>query len=168
MLEKEGVGYVVTVACDQHLFFNGSRTRIDAHVQELPESAWKKLSCGDGTKGKRNYHWTYRKFGTLSEAGMQSGFLVRRSLTNPDELAYFFTSSPAATKLQKLVNVAGSRWAIEECFEQAKQETGLDEYEVRTWHAWYRHVTLSMFAHAMLVAIRHKANRPSKKRMTRN
>ena len=97
---------------------------------------------------------------------MQSGLLVRRSLTNPEDLAYFFTSSPLGTKVQKLVTIAGSRWAIEECFEQAKQETGLDEYEVRSWHAWYRHITLSMFAHAMLVAIRRKANRSSKKRKT--
>jgi SRSO17 transposase len=163
LLKKEGVGYVVTVACNQHLFLDGVRTRVDEHVRDLPSSAWKKLSCGDGTKGKRYYHWAYRKFGSPSEASMQSGLLVRRSLTNPDELAYFFTSSPAETKIQKLVTVAGSRWAIEECFEQAKQETGLDEYEVRTWHAWYRHITLSMFAHAMLVAIRHRANRTSKK-----
>lgn len=166
LLENEGVGYVVTVACDQHLFLGGVRTRVDEHVRRLPKSAWRKLSCGNGTKGKRYYHWAYRKFGSRSEAGMQPGLLVRRSLTNPDELAYFFTSSPAGTKIQKLVTVAGSRWAIEECFEQAKQETGLDEYEVRTWHAWYRHITLSMFAHAMLVAIRRKANRSFKKRIT--
>ena len=166
LLEKEGIGYVVTVACDQHLFLHGVRTRVDEHAKGLPNSAWKKLSCGDGTKGKRYYHWAYRKFGSLTDAAMQSGLLVRRSLTNPDELAYFFTSSPEGTKIQKLATVAGSRWAIEECFEQAKQETGLDEYEVRTWHAWYRHITLSMFAHAMLVAIRCKANRSFKKRVT--
>lgn len=164
LLEKQGVGYVVTVACNQYLFLDGVRTRVDNHVKSLPNKAWKKLSCGDGTKGKRYYDWTYQKFGSLTDANMQSGLLVRRSLTNPDDLAYFFTSSPVGTTIQKLVTVAGSRWAIEECFEQAKQETGLDEYEVRSWHAWYRHITLSMFAHAMLVAIRSKANRPSKKR----
>ena len=164
LLEKQGIGYVVTVACNQHLALNGVRERVDSHVKNLPSNAWKKLSCGDGTKGKRYYHWAYQKFGSPTHAGMQSGLLVRRSLTNPDDLAYFFTSSPAGTTTQKLVTVAGSRWAIEECFEQAKQETGLDEYEVRSWHAWYRHITLSMFAHAMLVAIRNKANRPSKKR----
>jgi SRSO17 transposase len=164
LLEKQGVGYVVTVACNHHLFLDGVRDRVDNHVKNLPNNAWKKLSCGDGTKGKRYYHWTYRKFGSPTDADMQPGLLVRRSLTNPDDLAYFFTSSPAGTTIQKLVKVAGSRWAIEECFEQAKQETGLDEYEVRSWHAWYRHITLSMFAHAMLVAIRHKANRSFKKR----
>lgn len=166
LLEKQGLGYVVTVPCNQHLFLDGIRTRVDDHVKNLPVNAWKKLSCGDGTKGKRYYHWAYLKFGSLTDAKMQSGLLVRRSLTNPEDLAYFFTSSPLGTKVQKLVTIAGSRWAIEECFEQAKQETGLDEYEVRSWHAWYRHITLSMFAHAMLVAIRRKANRSSKKRKT--
>ena len=164
LLEKQGVGYVVTVACNQHLFLNGVRDRVDSHVRDLPDSAWKKPSCGDGTKGKRYYHWAYQEFGSLTDEGMQPGILVRRSLTDPDELAYFFTSSPVGTTKQKLADVAGSRWAIEECFEQAKQETGLDEYEVRSWHAWYRHITLSMFAHAMLVAIRYKANRSFKKR----
>jgi len=164
LLEKQGIGYVVTVACNQHLFLNGVRDRVDEHIKDLPTRAWKKLSCGDGTKGKRYYHWAYQEFGSLTDEGMQSGLLVRRSLTDPDELAYFFTSSPVGTTKQKLVTVAGCRWAIEECFEQAKQETGLDEYEVRSWHAWYRHITLSMFAHAMLVAIRHKANRSFKKR----
>ena len=164
LLEKQGIGYVVTVACNQHLFLNGVRDRVDEHIKDLPTSAWKKLSCGDGTKGKRYYHWAYQEFGSLTDEGMQSGLLVRRSLTDPDELAYFFTSSPVGTTKQKLVTVAGSRWAIEECFEQAKQETGLDEYEVRSWHSWYRHITLSMFAHSMLVVIRHKANRSFKKR----
>ncbi len=166
LLEKQKIGYVVTVACNQHLFLDGVRDRVDAHVQNLPSNTWKKLSCGHGTKGKRYYDWAYRKLGSRSEAGMQAGLLVRRSLTDPDDLAYFLTSSPTGTTTQKLVTVAGSRWAIEECFEQAKQETGLDEYEVRSWHAWYRHITLSMFAHAMLVAIRRKANRPTKKRKT--
>jgi SRSO17 transposase len=60
--------------------------------------------------------------------------------------------------------VAGSRWAIEECFEQAKQETGLDEYEVRSWTGWRRHITLSMFAHAFLSVVRTEANRPARQK----
>lgn len=164
LLEKLGIGYVVTVACNQHLFLNGVRDRVDNHVKKLPKNAWKKLSCGDGTKGKRYYPWAYQELGSLTDAGRQSGLLVRRSITNPDDLAYFVTSSPVGATIQELVTIAGSRWAIEECFEQAKQETGLDEYEVRSWHAWYRHITLSMFAHAMLVAIRNKADRSFQKR----
>ena len=82
---------------------------------------------------------------------------MRRSLDAAPEHAYYFTYAPRGTTLEKIVHVAGSRWAIEECFEQAKQETGLDEYEVRSWAGWHRHMTLSMFAHAALAALRAQA-----------
>lgn len=168
LLEKRGIGYVVTVACNQHLFLDGVGGRVDEHVESFPATAWKKLSCGKGTKGQRNYEWSYRDFGLTNDAPrkMRKGLLVRRSLKDPQDKAYFLTLVPDRTSLQKIVSVAGSRWAIEECFEQAKQETGLDEYEVRSWHAWYRHITLSMFAHAMLVAIRHRANKQLLKKRT--
>lgn len=112
------------------------------------------------------YRWAYRPFEHLTEGGCQKGFLVRQSLSDPTEQAYYLTHCPKGTPLQKLVEVAGSRWAIEECFQQAKGQTGLDEYEVRTWDGWCRHITLSMFAHASLVVLRSEANRPSKKRAT--
>ena len=79
---------------------------------------------------------TFLPFGVLTEDGKQRGLLVRRSIKDRSDLAYYFTLAPPRTRLQQLVRVAGSRWVIEECFEQAKQETGLDEYEVRSWHAW--------------------------------
>jgi SRSO17 transposase len=101
------------------------------------------------------------------ETGFTAGLLVRRSLKDPSEKAYYYTYAPAGTPLRRLVEVAGARWAIEECFEQAKQETGLDEYEVRTWAGWHRHVTLSMFAHAMLAVIRAGARRGRKSRVTK-
>ena len=95
---------------------------------------------------------------------MYRGLLVRRSLNDPEEIAYYFTHAPAGTNLKKLVEVAGSRWAIEECFEQAKGETGLDEYEVRSWTGWHRHITLSMFAQAFLSVVRNsRANHKRKK-----
>ena len=83
---------------------------------------------------------------------------MRRSLSDPADLAYYFTCCPTRTPLQRLVEVAGSRWAIEECFEQAKQETGLDEYEVRSWIGWHHHITLSMLAHATLSVIRSQSS----------
>jgi SRSO17 transposase len=82
---------------------------------------------------------------------------VRRSVTNPAELAYYLSFAPDDTATEDLVRVAGARWAIEECFEAAKQEVGLDEYEVRRWDGWYRHVTLSLLAHAYLSVTRHYA-----------
>ena len=82
---------------------------------------------------------------------MHQGLLARRSWKDPKELAYYFTHGPRGTRLKQLVRVAGSSWAIEECFEQTKQVTGLDEYEVHSWTGWHRHIILSMFAHAFLV-----------------
>ncbi|MCY2975984.1 MAG: hypothetical protein NTW52_15115 [Planctomycetota bacterium] len=98
---------------------------------------------------------------------MQRGLLVRRSLTDPTDLAYHFTLAPDRISMQRLVNVAGCRWAVEECFEQAKQIAGLDEYEVRSWHAWYRHITLSMFSHAMLSVLRSGTNNKARKKKTK-
>ena len=82
---------------------------------------------------------------------------MRRSVVDPTDVAYFVCFGPATTSLAELVRVAGTRWAIEECFEAAKQEVGLDEYEVRRWHGWYRHVTLSLLAHAYLCVTRRYA-----------
>ncbi|HUP80649.1 MAG TPA: IS701 family transposase, partial [Pirellula sp.] len=138
--------------------------RVDEHLRELRSSSWKTLSCGAGTKGERIYQWAFIKYGSITSTGMQRSLLVRRSLTDPADLAYYFTLAPHETRIQRLVEVAGCRWAIEECFEQSKQNSGLDEYEVRSWHAWYRHITLSMFAHAMLSVLRNRVNTKAQKK----
>ncbi len=164
LLVNKGIGYVVAISCQQRLFLNGSYDRVDRHVQAFPKRKWKKLSCGAGSKGQRFYQWAFVPFGIPTDKGLHQGLLVRRSLKNPEELAYYFTHAPQGTPLAKLVRVAGSRWAIEECFEQAKQETGLDEYEVRSWTGWYRHITLSMFAQAFLSVVRAKSNPRSRKK----
>ena len=155
---------MVAVSCQQRLFLDGSYDRIDKHVQTFPKRKWKKLSCGPGSKGQRFYQWAFVPFGVPTEKGLRKGLLVRRCLKDPEELAYYFTHAPKGTSLAKLVCVAGSRWAIEECFEQAKQETGLDEYEVRSWTGWYRHITLSMFAQAFLSVVRTKSNLRSRQK----
>src|SRR3712207_7917883 len=85
------------------------------------------------------------------------GLLIRRSPAKPDELAYHLTHAPERTTLAELVRVAGTRWPIENCFEAAKGEVGLEEYEVRSWTGWRRHVTLAMLAHAYLAALRKAA-----------
>ncbi len=164
LLVNKGIGYVVAISCQQRLFLNGGYGRVDQHVQELSKRKWKKLSCGSGSQGQRFYQWAFVPFGIPTDKGLRKGLLVRRCLKNPKELAYYFTHAPKGTTLTKLVRVAGSRWAIEECFEQAKQETGLDEYEVRSWTGWYRHITLSMFAQAFLSVVRTKSNPRSRKK----
>ena len=107
----------------------------------------------------------------LREPGKGHCLLARRSLAKPEELAYYVCFGPAGTSLEELVRVAGTRWAIEECFEEAKGQVGLDQYEVdqyevRKWNGWYRHITLAMLAHAYLAVIRHQAMEQGEKGAT--
>lgn len=162
--EDRGLNYVVAISSQARLFLNGQRQRVDEHAGQMKPRAWRRLSCGPGLKGERFYDWAFISWPGSKDADFTRGFLVRRSLSDPDDLAYFFTKAPRGTHLKTLVRIAGSRWAIEECFEQAKQETGLDEYEVRSWLGWHRHITLSMLAHATLAVIRSRAHSATSKK----
>ena len=118
---------------------------------------WTRLSAGDGAKGPRWYDWTRIAIRPLHEPGWTHWLLLRRSLTDPADVAYYVCFTATGTSLAELVRVAGLRWVIECCFEEAKGEVGLDQYEVRKWDGWSRHITLALFAHAMLVVIRARA-----------
>ena len=120
----------------------------------LPEESWTRLSAGDGTKGPRWYDWRWLPLAQSSEPGWCRWLLVRRSVSTPTELQAYVVFAPQATTLAAVVRVAGSRWTIESGFEVAKGEVGLDHDEVRTWTAWYRHITLAMWALALLTIIR--------------
>ena len=115
----------------------------------LPGQAWKKLSAGAGAKGPRVYHWARAAIRPLEDTASY-WLLVRRSLTDPTDLAYYLCYGPEHTPLRELVRVAGARWAIEETFQTAKGQVGLDQYQVRRYDCWYRHITLAMLAHAFL------------------
>ena len=123
--------------------------RADALAGLVPAAGWQQVSCGDGGKGPRFYDWAL-----IATTSPVHHLLVRRGLTpngkGERELAFFTCHTPAGTTLAQLVVVAGTRWAIEECFQAAKNETGLDHYQVRRYNAWYRHATLSMLALAFL------------------
>lgn len=129
------------------------RSAGDIAATVTPED-WICLSAGDGAKGPRLYDWARVAIRPLREPGWEHWLLVRRSLTDPEDLAYYVCFAPAGTPLGTLVRVAGTRWAIERCIEEAKGEVGLDQYEVRKWDGWYRHLTLALFAHALLTVIR--------------
>jgi SRSO17 transposase len=118
--------------------------------------------------GLRLYHWALLPLGEVDEE-RRRWLLFRRSLSDPTDLAYYVVSGPKKTSLEVMVKVAGTRWAIEESFESAKGEVGLDQYEVRSWAGWYRHITLAMFAHAYLTVVRARTvarpkSAPQKKR----
>ena len=134
-------------------------------------SRWQRLSAGEGTKGARLHDWAYCELADLDAAEYNDasiglwtrGLLIRRNIADGD-LAFFTTWCPAGTSIETLVKVEGHRWAIEDSFETAKNELGLDHNETRSWHGWHRHVSLVMLAFAMMAAIRHHANarRPQK------
>ena len=133
------------------------QVRADKLASGVAQSAWVRCSAGNGAKGPRVYDWAAVEIRPLREPGKGHWLLTRRSIAKPGELAYYVCFGPEGTGLEELVRVAGSRWAIEECFEEAKGEVGLDQYEVRRWDGWYRHITLAMLAHAYLTVIRHQA-----------
>ena len=155
-LEQRRIGYVVAVAANQAVRGDAGTSRADVLAAHAPGRAWKRRSCGNGSKGPRVCDWaaaTLPADGT-EPPGWARYLLVRRSLTPNGkgelELACYLCCAPAGTADEELIRVAGSRWAAGECFATAKTETGLDHYQVRRYDAWYRHVTLAMLAHAYL------------------
>lgn len=181
MLRKAGKGYVLGVASN-HVFRSWGKKQLVGGTaakiaQDLPKSAWRRLSSGEGTKGPRLHDWAYLELADL-DAGEYNGtltgkwtrgLLIRRSIADDDDLAFFSTWCPEGTTMKKLVLVEGHRWAIEDSFETAKNELGLDHNETRSWHGWHRHVSLVMLAFAMMAVIRHHANAgpPLKKTLPR-
>jgi hypothetical protein len=133
--------------------------RAHAVIAELAGHDWQRLSCGDGAHGERIYDWATVDIRPLRQPGFGHWLLARRSLSDPTDIAYYICFGPATTEVTELTRVAGSRWAIEECFQTTKNETGLDHYQVRGYEAWYRHITLSMAAAAFLVTIRNAAKK---------
>ncbi len=127
-------------------------------VASLPKSAWKRLAMVEGEKGMISSHWARVRVVESRDQlpGPDVWLLARRSPSAPDQLAYYLAYVPAKTSLATLARVASTRYTVEQCIEEAKGETGLDEYEVRFWHSWYRHITLSMMAHAWLAGIRRQ------------
>jgi SRSO17 transposase len=123
----------------------------------VPAEQWVTASAGHGAKGRRLYDWTRVDLAAPASAELARWLLVRRRRVD-GELAFYACCGPTGTSLLGLVRVAGTRWAIEEGFEQAKGEVGLDHYLVRRWPGWYRHVTLALLAHAFLVVTRTHAS----------
>jgi SRSO17 transposase len=163
-LEKQGAAYVLAVSCSHMIWQAGQQHRAADLLATVPPEAWVTLSCGAGSQGERLYDWTWIRLPYESTAGRAHWLLARRSLTDPTEVAYYRAFGPAHTTLAALVRVAGTRWAIEENFEDAKGMVGLDHYEVRKWHAWYRHVTLALLAHAYLAATRRHARQAEREK----
>jgi SRSO17 transposase len=151
-LEQEDLHFVFAVASNQYVWPD---THGQATVLQLVQSAqplqWQTLSAGDGAKGPRWYEWGRIPLLSWQMPG-ERWLLLRRSRSD-SKLAYYVCYAPRGTALATLVRIAGMRWTVEECFAAAKGEVGLDQYEVRSWHGWYRHITLAMLAHAYLATL---------------
>lgn len=162
-LEGHGLGYVVGVRSDFAVRAGFGQARVGTLLAGIPADAWYRLSCGDGAKGPRVYDWALSRTNSPEPEAHARWVLIRRSVSAPSAVAYLACGGPPATTLAELVRVAGARWAIEDLFELAKGDCGLDEYEVRSWTGWHRHITLSLFALAVVAVIRSRAAKPVKK-----
>ena len=169
-LRRAGKGYVLSVTGAAQFNSWGARPDVSGAAEDiakaLPVDTWVRLSAGDGTKGPRLFDWAYLELADLDPGYVGAppvlgtwtrGLLIRRRPSDGD-LAYFTTWCPEGTAIDTLVRVEGQRWSIEDAFETAKNELGLDHNETRSWHGWHRHVSLVMLAFALLAVVRHKAD----------
>ena len=168
-LRRAGKGYVLGVSANSQFNSWINKPEVAGTAEEIAQaldvSAWQRLSAGEGTKGPRFHDWAYLELADLDadefnpdlSGTWTRGLLIRRNIADQG-MAYFTTWCPAGTGIETLVTVEGSRWAIEDSFECAKTELGLDHNETRSWHGWHRHVSLVMLAFAMMARVRHHAN----------
>jgi hypothetical protein len=156
-LEERRQAYALAVPCKEQVEAQGARKRVDQVASSLTGEDWLILSAGSGSKGPRLFAWARVELTSPEISGWQRWLLIRRSLdegAKPAEMTYVLVFAPTGTALEEMVKAFGARWTAEQCFEEGKGEVGLDEYEVRSWHGWYRSITLSMVALAFLAAER--------------
>jgi SRSO17 transposase len=167
-LEQHDVAYVLATRCNDDVITTDAHTgRVDELIGALPARAWRRLSVGAGAHGPRLYDWARLPIRITWAPGRGHWLLARRSISDPDEIAYYICYGPRRCGLLDLAWIAGSRWRVEECFQQAKNEAGLDHYQVRTWRAWYAHITLSMLALAWLAGTKTLATKRESASTTR-
>src|SRR5258706_303852 len=161
-LEEQRQPYVLASAKNDGVDVPYGKTARHVSAQEIAQYAlaphdWQRLSAGDGSKGPRLYDWALVRLAAPSAAGFEQALWTRRPLDpphDPKKLADYLTCAPVGTLFETLIAVAGRRWTSEESIEAAKGEVGLDHYEVRHYHGWYRHMTLAMLALAYRAVVR--------------
>ena len=170
-LEARGQAYAMGVRCHEWVEVSGQRGRVDRLAKGLSAAQWQPLSAGAGAKGPRLYAWAAVALRSPAPTGWQRWLVVRRSLPGAaaqEKLAYFLVFARVGTTLAEMVQAIGSRWTVEQCFEVGKGEVGLADSEVRSWHGWYRHITLALVAQAFLTVMRAQSQGElGKKRLRR-
>ena len=152
-LEEQGKCYVMSVSGKEYVWRGFKQTSIKSLLKNLPKEGWFEASCGNGSKGERLYDWMTTDINPGTIQGHKRSVLVRRSQSNLNELRTYICFAPENTPVQKLLEVAGSRWTIETCFKEAKSEVGVDLYEVRSYDGWYKHITFACIALALLTVL---------------
>jgi SRSO17 transposase len=158
LLEERGISYVLATRRNDDVFTPDGRTgRADEMIAAVPPKQWRRISADDGAHGPREYSWV--RIPIFDHLCTRAWALAARppTFSDPTEIAYYICAGPRRTTLTELATIAGSRWRVEECFQQAKNEAGLDQYQVRTYRAWYAHTTLSMLALAWLAGTKTEA-----------
>jgi SRSO17 transposase len=153
-LEAQPQAYVLAVSGKEYVWLTWQQRQVKTILAALPEDGWTRLSAGDGAKGPRWYDWRWLPLAEPLDPAWHRWLLVRRSVSEPTELRAYVVFAPEAATLEEVVRVAGTRWVIEQLFETAKGDVGLDHYEVRSWTGWYRHITLAVWALALLATMR--------------
>jgi SRSO17 transposase len=167
-LEAQERAYVLAVSGQEYVWLGWQQRQVKTILAScLPAEGWQRHSAGAGAKGPRWYDWCWLPLAAPRQPAWRRWLLVRRSISQPTELTAFVVFAPQATTLAEAVHVAGTRWTIESSFEAAKGEVGLDHYAVRSWTGWYRHITLAMWAYALLAVVRarHLQELPVPKKM---
>jgi SRSO17 transposase len=157
-LEQRHQPFVLAITSQETVWLDAHQRQVKIILDELPVDGWDRLSAGAGSKGPRWYDWLRLELNDPSQSGWKRWLLIRRSISDPSEMTAYIAFARATTSMVELVRVAGMRWAVEESFECAKGEVGLDHYEVRSWTGWYRHITLAMWAQAFLSVIRKESD----------
>ena len=153
-LEERGRPYAVMVPKTNAVPLGGRKKKIEWLIERLGEEAFSEVLPARDSSGGRPWEWACLDLAADPEKGMGRWLLVRRSTDDPEDRGFYQAYGPKGTTLEELIGVCNDRWAVEECFAEAKGEVGLDHYEVRRWDAWHRHVTLCLLAHAFLVVTR--------------
>ena len=145
------------------LSYQGQKLHAVVHALGLTGLGNELRVVNAGAEGPLIYDWACARMRDSHDGvpAPECWLLARRSISNPTETAYYLSNAPADTPLQTLAEKASQRWSIEQCLEEGKGETGLDEYEVRSWDSWHRHITLSMMAHAWLASLKAAQVSPS-------
>lgn len=159
-LEAHEQPYVLGIASTEHLWIGAQSVTLTDLVASLADVPWERHSCGEGSQGPRWYDWHVVALNAPPQAGFQRWVVLRRQRDDPNDWDAYRVFARTGTTLAAVALVVGARWTIEECFQTAKTAVGLDQYEVRSWTGWYRHITLALWAQAYLAGLRPTSHMP--------